>query len=94
MYRLLGRWLLRLILAFAVCFVAAWIGDFGLFELRGKPTSTVTVSRYMGVPLKGQKEEYDFLGTVAVPCSVSLFPQGGNDPCWRVRQHPDQWDDL
>lgn len=94
MYRLLGRWLLRLLLAFAVCFVVAWIGDSATYYLRGKPTSTVTVSRYMGVPLKGQKEEFDYLGTADVPCSRSLFPQGGNDPCWHLRRNPNQWQNL
>ncbi len=94
MYRLLGRWLLRLILAFAVCFVVAWIGDSATFYLRGKPTSSVTVSRYMGVPLKGQKTEFDYLGTADVPCSRSLFPQGGNDPCWHLRRNPNQWQNL
>jgi len=93
-YRLVGQWLLRALLAFAVCFVVAWTGDFAVFELRGKPTSTITVHRYMGVPLKGQKEEYDFLGDFAVPCSRSLFPQGGNDPCWHVRRNPNQWENL
>jgi hypothetical protein len=88
----MGRWLLRIFLGLAVCFVAAWVGDFGLFHLRGSPASTVVVSRYMGVPLKGQKEEYDYLGTAAVPCSLSLFPQGGNDPCWYLRRNPNQWE--
>jgi hypothetical protein len=93
-YRLLGQWLLRFILGFAVCFVAAWVGDFTLFELRGKPTSTVTVNRYMGIPLKGQKEEYDYLGEFTVPCSNTLFPQGGDDPCWHLRRNPNQWENL
>jgi hypothetical protein len=48
----------------------------------------------MGVPLKGQKEEYDYLGTADVPCSRSLFPQGGNDPCWHLRRNPNQWENL
>jgi hypothetical protein len=48
----------------------------------------------MGVPLKGQKEEYDYLGTVTVPCSRSLFPQGGNDPCWHLRRNPSHWENL
>lgn len=94
MSRFLGQWLLRLFLAFAVCFVAAWIGDFALFQLRGKPTSTVTINRYMGVPLKGQKEEYDYLGTDNVPCARTLFPQGGYDPCWHLRRNPNQWQNL
>ncbi len=94
MYQLLGRWLAGALFGFAVCFVAAWVCDWTLFHMRGKPTATITVHRYMGVPLKGQKEEYDFLGDFAVPCSVSLFPQGGNDPCWYLGSHPDQWEKL
>jgi len=93
-YRLLGQWLLRVVIAFAVCFVAAWVVDWTLFELRGKPTSTVTIHRYMSVPLKGQKEEYDFLGDFTVPCARSLFPQGGDDPCWHLKRNPNQWENL
>jgi len=48
----------------------------------------------MSVPLKGQKEEYDYLGDFSVPCSSSLFPQGGNDPCWHLRGNPNQWENL
>jgi hypothetical protein len=85
---------MRIVLGFAACFVATWVGDFALFQLRGKPGSTVTVHRYMSVPLKGQKEEYDYLGDFSVPCSSSLFPQGGNDPCWHLRGNPNQWENL
>lgn len=89
-----GRWLIRAVVALAACFVAAYAGDWIIYHLRGSPKSTVTVNRYMGVPLKGQKEEYDYLGPVTVPCSKSLFPQGGSDPCWHLRRNPDQWDNL
>jgi hypothetical protein len=91
---ILGRWIFRAAVALAALFVAAYGADFALYRLRGSPRSTVTVSRYMGIPLKGQKEEYDYLGTVSAPCSVSLFPQGGADPCWHLRRNPNQWDNL
>jgi len=66
----------------------------GGLQLRGSPSSTVTVNRFLSVPLKGNKIEYDYLGTADVACSVSLFPQGGQSPCWRLRRNPNQNTDL
>jgi hypothetical protein len=40
------------------------------------------------VPLNNGKSEYDYQGTFDEPCSVSLFPQGGMNACWRVRRNP------
>lgn len=93
-FTLIGRWLLRALLVLAASFVVAFIGDWSLYHLRGSPASTVNINRYMGIPLKGQKEEFDFLGTVAMPCSRSLFPQSGLDPCWYMRRNPNQWQNL
>jgi hypothetical protein len=50
----------------------------------------VTVSRFLAIPLKGNKQEFDYLGTSDVPCSVSLFPQGGQSACWQLRRNPNQ----
>ena len=75
-------------------FVATYLGDLAVYKLRGSPTSTVSVSRFMTVPLKGNKIEYDYVGTADEPCSVSLFPQGGQSPCWRLRRNPNQNTDL
>jgi len=60
----------------------------GVFRLRGSPTGKVTVSRFLTVPLKGNKLEYDYLGSTDVPCSMSLFPQAGQSPCWHLRRNP------
>lgn len=84
------RWLQRIAVVLAAGFVAAYGGDFAVFKLRGSPASTVTVNRYQTVPLKGNKIEYDYLGSADVPCSISLFPQGGNNPCWYLRRSPNQ----
>ncbi|MGA2169934.1 MAG: hypothetical protein ABSG62_17150, partial [Terracidiphilus sp.] len=79
------RWLLRGLVVLAAAFVAVYGGDWVIFKLRGSPHSTVTVNRYLTIPLKGNKQEFDYLGSVDVPCSVSLFPQAGQNPCWQLR---------
>jgi len=90
----LGRWFFRVFLVLAAAFVVTFAVDWSVYRLRGSPKSTVTVNRYMSVPLKGHKEEFDFLGTAVVPCSISLFPQGGWDPCWHLRRNPNEWEAL
>jgi hypothetical protein len=84
------RWLQRLILILAVVFVAVYAGDWAVFRLRGSPQSKVAVNRYLTIPLKGNKQEFDYLGTSDVPCSVSLFPQAGQSPCWQLRRDASQ----
>jgi hypothetical protein len=94
MMRTLGRWLMRVLLAVAIVSLAAYAIDFMVYKLRESPHSTVAVSQYMSIPLKGQKTEYDFLGSASVPCAVALFPHGGQDPCWHLRRNPDQWENV
>jgi hypothetical protein len=84
------RWLLRGLIVLVVAFVAVYGGDWVIFKLRGSPHSKVTVNRYLTIPLKGNKQEFDYLGSVDVPCSVSLFPQAGQNACWQLRRHPNQ----
>lgn len=88
------RWLQRVVVVLVAGFVATYGGDWAIYKLRGSPTSTVTVSRFMTVPLKGNKIEYDYIGTADVACSVSLFPQAGQSPCWRLRRNPNQTTNL
>jgi hypothetical protein len=84
------RWLLRLAVVLAVGFVAVYAGDWAVFKLRGSPTAKVTVNSYVTIPLKGNKQEFDFLGSSDVSCSRSLFPQAGLSPCWQLRRKPNQ----
>jgi hypothetical protein len=90
MMRWLVHWLLQAIVVLAVAFVAAYGGDWAVFKLRGSPTSKVTVNRYLTIPLKGNKQEFDYLGAIDAPCSVSLFPQAGLSACWQLRRNPNQ----
>lgn len=88
----LKRWAFRLFVSMALAFIAAYITDWAIFRLRGSPYDTVTVNHYLQVPLKGQKEEFDFEGATPVRCAVALFPQGDKDPCWYVWRNRNAWD--
>jgi len=90
MLRAIGRWLFRVTVGLAVALVATYAADWIAFRLQGSPQSTVTVSRTLVVPLKNNKEEYDYVGTFDEPCSISLFPQGGMSPCWELRRNTNQ----
>jgi hypothetical protein len=80
----------RIAAVLAMAFVAVYGGDWAIYKLRGSPQSKVTVNRYMAIPLKGNKQEFDYLGSLDAPCSLSLFPQGGLPPCWQLRRNPNQ----
>ena len=90
MLRKIGRWLFRIVLILAAGVVATYAVDWVAYKLEGSPQSTVTVSRTLVVPLKNNKEEYDYVGTFDEPCSISLFPQGGLSPCWELRRNTNQ----
>jgi hypothetical protein len=84
------RWLLRLTVVLMAGFVAVYAGDWAVFKLRGSPSGKVRINRYLTIPLKGGKQEFDYLGSMDLPCSVSLFPQAGESPCWQLRRNPNQ----
>ncbi len=86
----LRRWLLRAALGLIALAVLTYVADWIAFRLEGSPQSTVTVSRTLVVPLKNNKQEFDYVGTFDEPCSVSLFPQTGLSPCWQLRRNPNQ----
>lgn len=94
MFRWLGRWFVRALLVVAAATLVAYAGDTLVYLLHGSPSSTVTVNRFMGIPLKGQKEEYDFLGSSPVPCAIALFPHNSQVPCWYLRRNSNQWENL
>jgi len=90
MTRWFVRWLRRVVIVLAAGFVAAYGGDWAVFKLRGSPQSKVTVNRYVTIPLKGNKQEFDYLGSIETPCSVSLFSQSAQAPCWQLSRNSNQ----
>ena len=90
MKRVLLHWLQLGIVVLAAGFVAVYAGDWAVYKLRGSPQGKVSVNQYVTIPLKGNKLEFDDLGSAAQPCSLSLFPQSGLSTCWQLRRNPNQ----
>ena len=86
----------RLIIFLLAPFALAYFLDFCWYELRvhapnlGAPTGSVHRIRLLAIPNKGNKTTFE-LDQVHpeedLPCSHSLFPQGGSRPCWYVVRH-------
>ena len=49
---------------------------------------TDTVNAELYDPFKQGDQAY--LGSMDVPCSISLFPQAGQSPCWQLRRNTNQ----
>jgi hypothetical protein len=85
--RLWGRILQLLLLVGVVLYLGDWI----VLRVRPEASSSVQVEQFLRTPLKGQKEEFDYMGTVAEPCVRSLFPHSSDTPCWWLERHKIQW---
>jgi len=75
--------------------VVVWLTDWGIFrvrEARGTAFDTVQVQEFLSTALKGNKQEYDYMGTAQVSCARALFPHGGAPACWWLRRHTTQWE--
>ncbi len=89
MIRWLFVWAIKIAAVLAVLFAIVYLGDWAVYRFRGSPQSKVTVNRFVSIPQKARKTEFDFLGTLDAPCAVALFDQGGESACWRLRRNPD-----
>ena len=85
--QLVVLWLWRALIAASATVAITYAADAAIFAMRGSPMDQVTVKRYLAVPLKGNKTEYDYQGAGPAPCARALFPQGANQPCWYLHNH-------
>lgn len=91
-------WLDRILRSLvALCFLLAlvYLGDWMVMRGRvahGTGFGVVQVNQFLATPLKGNKVEYDLMGTAPVTCSRSIFPQQGMTPCWWLQKHRSQWE--
>ena len=76
-----------MVVTLLAAFIVLYFGDLVIYKMRGSPQDHVHVNQTLVVPLKGNKQEYDNLGATDVPCSVSIFSQGGDDACWLLRRN-------
>jgi hypothetical protein len=88
------RWLARVAQALLVSLVLLYAADWAVMHVRishGTAFRTVPVDQFLATPLKGNKVEYDWSGTVDETCSRSIFPQTGDTACWWLERHKTQW---
>jgi hypothetical protein len=67
-----------------------WLGDWAVWRLRvwhGGGYDTVQVSQFLLTPLKNHRVKADQQTTTDQPCTRSIFPHAGDDPCWWLRRH-------
>jgi hypothetical protein len=87
--------LVRSLMVLAVLLGLLYVGDWAALRIRvsrGTAYDVVQVNQFLATPLKGNKVEYDLMGTVPMTCSRSIFPQKGNPACWWLRRHTSQWE--
>ena len=90
-----GKYLVRSLVALAVLLALVYVGDWIVLRSRmahGTAFGVVEVNQFLATPLKGNKVEYDLMGTAPVTCSRSIFPQQGNSACWWLERHKAQWE--
>jgi hypothetical protein len=90
MKRILGIVIRALIAALIVIYLADW-AILRIRITRGTAYGTVQVDQYLSTALKGNKAEYDYLGSNPVPCAHSIFPHGA-PPCWWLERHKAVWE--
>ncbi len=90
MTALLARALKYILIGVVVLYFADW-GMLAIRLAQHSGVGSVNVSQYLATPLKGQKEEYDYLGSADQPCVKSIFPHNSDLPCWWLERHKNQW---
>lgn len=77
-----------------LCLLAAalvvWFVDWAVWRVRvhyGGGYDTIQVDQILLTPLKNHRMKADEQSTTDQRCTRSLFPHGGNDPCWWLRRH-------
>ena len=90
MTSLLTRSLKYILIGAVVLYFADW-AVLGIKLSHHTGIGRVSVSQYLATPLKGQKEEYDYLGSADQPCVRAIFPHDSDQPCWWLEHHKNQW---
>jgi hypothetical protein len=85
--------LARSVLALLVIAAVAYPVDWAVWRSRvaaGGGMEQIEVRTFIVGELKGGKEDYYPQGSSMMPCSKTLYPQGGNMACWWLERHREQ----
>ena len=87
------RLFVRIVQGLLTLLVVLYLGDLIGWSVRGRAqtSSSVEVEQFLRTPLKGRKEEFDYMGTVSQPCVRAIFPHAAQAPCWWLERHKIQW---
>ena len=88
------RMLWLVIQALLAVVVLTYLVDWAALRIKimhGNGYGVVQVDQYLSTPLKGNKDEYDYMGSTPEPCAHSLFPHGAA-PCWWLAKHASRWE--
>jgi len=84
----------RTLLLLAATVAIFYGGDWSVFHLRGTPTQSIKVRRYLAIHEKANRVEYVFNGEQDETCARAIFPRSGYPPCWYLARHAEQRIDL
>jgi hypothetical protein len=90
MKRVLRRSIQMLLAIVVVVYLADW-GALRVKMMHGAGYGTVQVDEFLSTPLKGNKDEYDYMGSAPEPCAHAIFPHGAA-PCWWLARHKTRWE--
>ncbi|HTU33212.1 MAG TPA: hypothetical protein VMF66_05360 [Candidatus Acidoferrum sp.] len=82
---------LRGLFGIVVLIAILWIADWISFQYRlskhtaGDPLQTMRIQSTYAIPHKNGQAEYVFGPPETVTCARSIFPHGGDPPCWYLR---------
>ena len=81
-------------MGFAVVSIVAFAVDWTVYKLRGSPHSTVAVSRFMIGSAQRAKDGVRLPGNRECLLRGGAVSAGGQDPCWHLKRHPNQWENV
>jgi hypothetical protein len=94
----MGIWVQRLVRFLGVLVIllgVLYVGDWIAFRVRlshGTAYRSIEVNQLLATPLKGNKVEYDLIGTAPETCVRLIFPHAGDPACWWLERHTSQWE--
>lgn len=87
------KWTADAILWLLAAALILWCCDWAVWRIRvhhGTGYSSVQVTQLLLTPLKNHRIKADAESTMDQPCTRSIFPHAGDDPCWWLRRHTTQ----
>lgn len=84
----------RVLFALVTGVAVLYLGDLAALHFRKNPTGVVTVHPYTAVPRNDKREELIFDDPRDQSCVNSLFPHRQMVPCWYLKRHPEQRNNL